>query len=114
LRGCQKFSSRCHRSVDLCGTDQDDRATNPLNRLKEGLTMRAISQPRLRLFDPDNQATTIAPKQKKVRLAEILNVLSEATRSDRAWLSDFADDEVRISSDLYEVLTTYRRLRPSA
>lgn len=76
--------------------------------------MRAISQPRLRLFDPDTQATTMAPKQKKVRLAEILTVLAEATRNDRTWLSDFADDEVRISSDLYEVLTTYRRLRPSA
>lgn len=76
--------------------------------------MRAISQPRLRLFDPDNQVATLAPKQKKVRLAEILTVLAEATRSDRAWLSDFADDEVRISADLYEVLTTYRRLRPSA
>ena len=81
---------------------------------RKGLTMRATSQPRLRLFDPDNQVATLAPRQKKVRLAEIITVLAEATRAERAWLSDFADDEVRISADLYEVLTTYRRLRPSA
>ena len=42
------------------------------------------------------------------------NVLAEAIRTDRSWLSDFGDDDVKISTDLYEVLTTYRRLRPSA
>ena len=76
--------------------------------------MRATTQPRLRLFDPDNQMATLAPRQKKVRLREIINVLDEAVRNDRTWLSDFADDEVKISADLYEVLSTYRRLRPSA
>lgn len=76
--------------------------------------MRATAQPRLRLFDPDNQVATLAPKMKRVRLREIVKVLAEAARNDRTWLSDFADDEVKISADLYEVLTTYRRLRPSA
>lgn len=76
--------------------------------------MRTTAQPRLRLFDPDNQVATMAPKMKRVRLSEIMNVLAEATRNDRTWLNDFADDDVRISADLYEVLTTYRRLRPSA
>ena len=68
----------------------------------------------MRLFDPDQQKGTLSPRQKKVRLGEILNVLTEAARHDRTWLTDFADDEIRISADLYEVLTTYRRLRPSA
>ena len=83
-------------------------------RLTEGMTMRATTQPRLRLFDPDQQKGALSPRQKKVRLGEILNVLTEAARHDRTWLTDFADDEIRISADLYEVLTTYRRLRPSA
>ena len=76
--------------------------------------MRATTQPRLRLFDPDNQMATLAPRQKKMRLREIITVLDEAVRNDRTWLSDFGDDEVKISADLYEVLTTYSRLRPSA
>ncbi len=51
---------------------------------------------------------------KRVRLKQIINVLAEAAKSDRTWLSDFADDEVKISADLFEVLSLYRRLRPSA
>jgi hypothetical protein len=29
-------------------------------------------------------------------------------------VADFADDEVKISADLYDVLATYAHLRPSA
>jgi hypothetical protein len=75
--------------------------------------MRTAAEPRLRLFDPENRVT-LAPRQKKIRLKEILKVLADAVQHDRTWLSDFADDEVKISADLYEVLVTYRRLRPSA
>ena len=41
-------------------------------------------------------------------------ILADASRTERAWLHDFADDEVQISSDLYEVLCSFRHLRPSA
>ncbi len=76
--------------------------------------MRAAStEPRLKLYDPENRVAE-APRMKRVRLKQIINVLAEAAKSDRTWLSDFADDEVKISADLYEVLTLYRRLRPSA
>lgn len=76
--------------------------------------MRAAStEPRLKLYDPENRIAD-APRMKRVRLKQIINVLAEAAKSDRTWLSDFADDEVKISADLYEVLTLYRRLRPSA
>lgn len=76
--------------------------------------MRAIAaEPRLKLFDPDHKVTT-NPKMKRVRLKQIVDVLAEAARSDRTWLSDFANDEIKISADLYEVLTLYRRLRPGA
>jgi len=50
-----------------------------------------------------------------VPLMEILPLLSDAVRSDRTWLRDFADDEVNISMDLYEVLLAYQHYRrPSA
>ena len=76
--------------------------------------MRATStEPQLKLFDPENRVAQ-APKMKRVRLKHIVRVLLDAVQSDRTWLSDFADDEVKISADLYEVLTLARRLRPSA
>ena len=76
--------------------------------------MRAAStETRLKLYDPENRVAE-APRMKRVRLKQIINVLAEAAKSDRTWLSDFADDEIKISADLYEVLSLYRRLRPSA
>jgi hypothetical protein len=41
----------------------------------------------------------------------VAELLTDAVRSDRTWLYDFQDDEVTVSSDLYEVLQAYRRLR---
>lgn len=76
--------------------------------------MRAANTPsRLRLYNPENRIAQ-TPKMKRVRLKQIVRVLSEALECDRTWLRDFADDEVKISADLYEVLTLARRLRPSA
>ena len=46
-----------------------------------------------------------------VSLEEILPLLADAYRSDRTWLRDFADDEITISMDLYEVLLAYRHYR---
>jgi hypothetical protein len=37
--------------------------------------------------------------------------LAEAVRSQRTWLADFANDEVTISADLYEVLMAYQHFR---
>jgi hypothetical protein len=48
-------------------------------------------------------------------LRQILPLLTEAVRSERTWLRDFADDDVTISTDLYEVLLAYQHFRrPSA
>ncbi|MCS7304596.1 MAG: hypothetical protein NZ602_05745 [Thermoguttaceae bacterium] len=46
-----------------------------------------------------------------VTLGEILPLLADAVQSDRTWLRDFADDEVSISMDLYEVLLAYQYYR---
>ncbi len=76
--------------------------------------MNAVrSQTRLKLFDPDKLVVN-RPKMKRVRLKQIVRVLFDAAKADRTWLSDFAEDEIKISADLYETLTLYRRLRPSA
>ena len=59
------------------------------------------------------------PKGRKetvsVPLGEILPMLADAVESNRTWLSDFGDDEVTISNDLYEVILAYQHYRrPSA
>ena len=44
-----------------------------------------------------------------VTLGEVLPLLADAVASNRTWLGDFADDPIRISSDLHDVLQAYRR-----
>ncbi len=57
----------------------------------------------------DHQQTVTVP------LMEIMPLLADAVQSQRTWLRDFADDEVTISMDLYEVILAYQHYRrPSA
>ena len=63
-----------------------------------------------------HQATTLLAEpadtnRVRVTLGEILPLLADAAASNRTWLSDFADDEVTISSDLNDVLQAYRHFR---
>ena len=69
---------------------------------------------RLRLFTGDETAATATAEQVTVRLGDISRALRDATRWNRTWLDDFADDEVQVSSDLYEIISAYMRLRPGA
>lgn len=51
----------------------------------------------------------------RVTLGDVLPLLADAVASDRTWLSDFADDDITITSDLFDVLQAYRHFRrPSA
>lgn len=47
----------------------------------------------------------------RVPLGEILPLLADAVASNRTWLTDFEQDEVTVSSDLYDVLQAYRHFR---
>jgi hypothetical protein len=49
-----------------------------------------------------------------VRFGDLLPLMALAQRHNYLWLQDFLDDEVRITSDLYEVLRAFRSYRPSA
>jgi hypothetical protein len=68
----------------------------------------------------DESATSTLPArsgapQVTVSVAEVLPLLTHAVASQRTWLKDFADDEISISADLYEVLLAYQYYcRPSA
>lgn len=70
---------------------------------------------RLRLFTGDD--VDILPMRQQtmsVRLSDVTRALTDAARRDRTWLQDFADDEVRVSADLYDIITAYVEMRPGA
>ncbi len=72
-------------------------------------------RPRLRIYTgEDDNGTTVAEPMVSVRLKDISQALADAVLSRRTWLLDFADEEVQISADLYEIISTYWNLRPSA
>ena len=72
-----------------------------------------MMRPKLRLFTGDEMPPEPEP-QVNIRLGEIARILVEASRWDRTWLSDFEEDEVQVSADLFEILSAYSHLRPSA
>jgi hypothetical protein len=49
-----------------------------------------------------------------VNLSEVLPLLADAFNSQRTWLSDFENEEITISADLYEVLLAYQYYRHPA
>jgi hypothetical protein len=50
-----------------------------------------------------------------VSVGDVLPLLADAVRSERTWLRDFEDDQITVSTDLYEVLLAYQHFRrPSA
>ena len=72
-------------------------------------------------YGPQEESATVSIADGKIRdtinvpLMEVLPLIADAVRSDRTWLRDFADDEIKISMDLYEVLLAYQHYRrPSA
>ena len=72
-------------------------------------------RPRLRLFTGEGlEGSSATDNQVSVRFGEITRALADAVRWDRTWLHDFEDDQVSVSSDLYEVISHFTRLRPSA
>lgn len=79
-----------------------------------------MPQSKLRVyFGPqDTPVTEQAPPRRDnvtVSLGEVFPLLSHAVTSQRTWLRDFEQDEISISSDLYEVLLAYQHYqRPGA
>ena len=79
-----------------------------------------MARSRLRVYyGPESQvkaaATQVAQHNVTLPLSEILPLLADAYNSQRTWLRDFGNDEVSLSSDLYEVILAYQHCRrPSA
>jgi hypothetical protein len=83
-----------------------------------------MARNRLRIYYGPEEAETIsiaadtlpaARHSVTVPLEEVLPLLVDAVRTNRSWLDDFRDEEITLSSDLYEVLMAYQHFRrPSA
>ena len=69
---------------------------------------------RLRLFRADAAEPLPGPRMVPMRVADLVALLGDAKDSRRTWLADFFDDEIRVSEDLYEVLSAYQRLPKGA
>jgi hypothetical protein len=72
--------------------------------------LRVYSEPDLALRD-FSVAEESADRGVQVTLGDILPLLADAVASNRTWLTDFADDEITITSDLHDVLQAYRHFR---
>ena len=77
-------------------------------------------QPLRIYYGPEDDTTVLngtKPRQDTVTvpLGDVFPALMDALEAGRTWPQDFSDDEVTITSDLYEVLLAYRHYRrPSA
>ena len=56
-----------------------------------------------------DEISSDSQKTVNVKFSEVLPILADAIENHREWLKDFADDEMTISSDLFDVLLTYQR-----
>ncbi len=69
----------------------------------------------LKLYTPPPEEAEERPDPDvRVRLGELLPLLSVAQRMNYIWLRDFLDDEIAISNDLYEVMQTFRTGKPTS
>ncbi len=70
----------------------------------------------LRVYPMPKQAFDVEEQEPNVRvsLGDLLPLVALAHRHNYLWLQDFLEDEVSITSDLYEVLRSFRCHRPSA
>jgi hypothetical protein len=79
-----------------------------------------MARTNLRIYrGPADKTTAVRPASTSpatitVNVSEVLPLLADAVASKRTWLSDFADDEITISADLYEVLLAYKYYRHPA
>ncbi|QDU93740.1 hypothetical protein [Lignipirellula cremea] len=56
-----------------------------------------------------------APCHVTISAGEFVSLLKEAVQANRTWLRDFEQDDITLTSDLYQVLQAHRRMhRPSA
>ncbi len=76
-----------------------------------------MGHPQIRIYETaDTQPTTPdhgAEPQVQVTLGEICHLIADAVNHRRAWLEDFQDEPVTLTSDLHDLLMAYEHFRAS-
>jgi hypothetical protein len=68
----------------------------------------------LRVYPESQESHHAQEPSVRISLRDLLPLITVAQRRNHLWLKDFLDDEVSVTSDLYEVLRAFRTYRPSA
>lgn len=69
----------------------------------------------LKLYTPATDEAEASPEPDvRVRLSDLIPVITMAQRMNFIWLKDFMDDEIAISQDLYEVMQAFASSRPTS
>ncbi len=69
---------------------------------------------RLRVYPRvEDQRVDDAPPTIPIRLVDLYPLLAQAYKDNYIWLSDLEDDELLVSSDLYEVVRAFSDCRPT-
>ena len=71
-------------------------------------------RPHLKIFSGDDDIAIAQQPMVSIPLGEIAQILADASRFKRTWLTDFEDDQIQVPADLFEVLSAYWQLRPGA
>ena len=78
----------------------------------------SMARANLRIYRGPESKTSVRPASTPatvtVNVGEVLPLLADAIASERTWLSDFENDEITITADLYEVLLAYQYYRHPA
>lgn len=70
--------------------------------------LRVFPRPEEEAPEPEN--TPVVP----IRLADLYPLLAQAYRDNYVWLRDFEEDQLLVSSDLFEIVRAFADCRPSA
>ena len=65
-------------------------------------------------YEPETSNCEVNSESVRVRLGDLLPLLTMAQRFKYTWLKDFLSDEVTISDDLYKVLQEFLGFKPTA
>jgi hypothetical protein len=70
----------------------------------------------LRVYSPsiDSEDDETQDPSIRIRLADLLPLLAFAKKNNYLWLQDFLEDEVSVTSDLYDVLRSFGDARQTS
>lgn len=70
----------------------------------------------LRVYSPamDSDDDEMQDPTIRIRLADLLPLLAFAKKNNYLWLQDFLEDEVSVTSDLYDVLRSFSDARQTS